>query len=201
MDKIIEKLNKYGIKSLTKTELLKASSIKTDVFNKFIENINTTKEKEEEYSFSSSKEDKEIIKCLCISELYRREVSNNKDFRIKSTSDSLPYFLEYADKKQEHFILLTLNGANEVIKKHVITIGLVNSTQIHPREVFTEAIKDRACFIIVAHNHPSGSLEPSMEDIAITQRLQSSGQIIGIKLLDHIIISTKGHCSIMNLIK
>ena len=100
---------------------------------------------------------------------------------------------------KEYFIVLTLNGANELIKKHVITIGLANKTQIHPREIFSEAIADRACFIIAGHNHPSGSLEPSVEDLAVTEKIKVTGDIIGIKVLDHIIFSKKGHFSIFHL--
>ncbi len=78
----------------------------------------------------------------------------------------------------------------------VITIGLVNKTQIHPREVFADALADRASAIIVAHNHPSGSLQPSPEDIRITGQLKEAGTILGVPLLDHIIFSSRGYYSL-----
>ena len=79
--------------------------------------------------------------------------------------------MNYADRKQEHFLCVTINGANEVITTHVVSIGLANKSQVHPREVFADAITDRASAIILAHNHPSGPLTPSKEDIEVTKRL------------------------------
>jgi DNA repair protein RadC len=78
----------------------------------------------------------------------------------------------------------------------VITVGLVNHSLVHPREVFAEAITDRAASIICVHNHPSGSLEPSSQDIAITQQLRDAGTTLGIPLLDHIIVTKNGYCSL-----
>lgn len=95
-------------------------------------------------------------------------------------------------RPQEHFIAISLNGANEVIASRVLTIGLVNSSQIHPREVFSSAISDRATSIIVAHNHPSGNLSPSVEDKNVTEKLKNAGEILGIKLLDHVILGLGG---------
>ena len=100
-----------------------------------------------------------------------------------------------ADKKQEHFICLSLNGANEVIGNRVVTVGLLNSSQVHPREVFAEVISDRAASVILAHNHPSGVLKPSPEDITINQQLVDAGKILGITVLDHIIITKNGYLS------
>ncbi len=77
----------------------------------------------------------------------------------------------------------------------MLTIGLVNASQIHPREVYSDAITDRASALIVAHNHPSGSLSPSREDIAITTRLKAAGDILGVALLDHVIFAASGYLS------
>jgi DNA repair protein RadC len=114
---------------------------------------------------------------------------------IKKAKDVLPLIMPIADKKQEHFICLSLNGANEVIGNRVVTVGLLNSSQVHPREVFADAISDRAAFVIFAHNHPSGVLKPSPEDITINQQLIDAGKILGITALDHIIITKKGYLS------
>ena len=96
-----------------------------------------------------------------------------------------------------HAILcISLNGANEVIGNRVVTVGLLNTNQVHPREVFVDAISDRAAAIIVAHNHPSGLLKPSPDDMAITRQLVEAGKILGIPVLDHIIITKKGHLSL-----
>lgn len=121
-------------------------------------------------------------------------IENCRDFKLKISKpqDVQPLFVEYIDCPQEHFIVITLNGSNEVISRQTVTIGLVNQTQVHPREVFSLAIKDRAVSIIVGHNHPSGCLEPSAEDLYITEQLTKAGDLIGIDLLDHVIVSEKG---------
>jgi DNA repair protein RadC len=109
--------------------------------------------------------------------------------RVKSPSDIFSLVRHYADRAQERFLCLSLNGAHEVIAVRVVTIGLVNRTIVHPREVFADPIKDRASAVIVAHNHPSGFLQPSGEDTEITLRLKSAADILGIRFLDHIIFS------------
>ncbi len=115
--------------------------------------------------------------------------------RITVPTEVLPLLQHLADRKQEHFICISLNGANEVIAVRTVSVGLVNQTQVHPREVFADPITDRAAAVIVAHNHPSGSLSPSSEDKEITRRLREAGTILGIKLLDHIIFNQKGYFS------
>ncbi|MCP3940266.1 MAG: DNA repair protein RadC [Desulfobacteraceae bacterium] len=104
-----------------------------------------------------------------------------------------------AEKAQEHFVAITMDSKNKIIANRIITIGLLNSSQVHPREVFADAITDRAATMIVAHNHPSGDCYPSPEDIAITKRLVQTGEIIGIPVRDHIIISADEYKSFMEL--
>jgi DNA repair protein RadC len=115
--------------------------------------------------------------------------------KIRSSADVLPLVRHLADRRQEHFIAISLNGAHEVIATRVVTIGLVNSTQVHAREVFSDPISDRACAVIVAHNHPSGCVEPSIEDAQVTKSLREAGRILGIKLLDHIVFGPNSHYS------
>jgi len=115
---------------------------------------------------------------------------------IRNTHDLLPLISYIADKKQEYFLCISLNGANEIIGNRVITVGLLNKNQIHPREVFVDAITDRAASVILAHNHPSGVLSPSPDDILATRQLVDAGKIIGISVLDHIIIARKGFISL-----
>lgn len=114
---------------------------------------------------------------------------------IKEPEDVLPFILFIAKKKQEHFLCISLSAAHEVIGSRIITIGLLNTTQAHPREVFVGAISDRAQSIITAHNHTGGSLKPSQNDITIARQLVDAGKIIGIPMLDHIIITQKGYMS------
>lgn len=127
-------------------------------------------------------------------EFVRRRI-RPEGVKINKPSDVLPLINHFADRSQEHFLCVSLNGAHEVLSLRVITIGLVNKTQVHPREVFADVIAERATAIIVAHNHPSGNLEPSDSDRRLTQQLVEAGQILGIKVLDHIIISKKGFYS------
>jgi len=124
-------------------------------------------------------------------EFARRRI-RPEGFKIGKASDLVPLISHYASKQQEHFLNVTLNGANEVISVRCVSVGLVNCTQVHPREVFADAISDRACSIIVAHNHPSGDLKPSSADIEVTKRLIEAGKILGISVLDHIIVAGKG---------
>jgi DNA repair protein RadC len=109
--------------------------------------------------------------------------------RIRHPGDIFNLIRHHADRRQERFLCLSLNGAHEVLAVRIVTIGLVNRTIIHPREVFADPIHDRASAIVVAHNHPSGSLRPSMEDNEITRRLRASADLLGLNFLDHLIFS------------
>lgn len=99
-------------------------------------------------------------------------------------------------KRQEYFLACTIDGSGHVIAIRIVTIGLLNHSLVHPREVFRDAILDSCSSMIVVHNHPSGSLEPSSQDIAITQQLVQAAGIIGINVIDHIIVAKQGHCSL-----
>ncbi len=92
------------------------------------------------------------------------------------------------DLAQEVFCVLTLNTKNKLIRRHLVSLGTLNSSLVHPREVFRAAVKDSAASVIVAHNHPSGDSSPSAEDIKITRKLIEAGRCIGIDVLDHLII-------------
>jgi len=126
-----------------------------------------------------------------------RRFYGHRERHIQNPADAWQLLQHYADRKREHFICCTLNGAHDVIAVHVITSGLINRTIIHPREIYAEAVADRSCAILVAHNHPSGRLEASSEDIDITRRVQEAGEIIGIPLIDHIIFSESGYISLV----
>lgn len=115
--------------------------------------------------------------------------------RIDNPADAYQLLFHMADRPQEYFFTISLNGAHEQIKTRQISQGLLNKTIVHPREVFSDPIRERAAAIIVAHNHPSGNLTPSKEDKNITMRLVSAGEILGIPVLDHIIFSQKGYMS------
>lgn len=116
---------------------------------------------------------------------------------IKSPTDIVPFVKNYAVCDKEHFLLVTLNGGHEIIQIHVITVGTLNRTLIHPREIFSVAMRDNAAAIIVSHNHPSGNCEPSEEDIQVTETLRKVSVIMGIELLDHVIVSREGYFSFL----
>ena len=116
--------------------------------------------------------------------------------KVCTPADVLPVLEPIRGAEQEHFVVITLNGAGEVINTRVITIGLLNHSLVHPRETFRGAILDNAASVIIAHNHPSGSLDPSPQDLAITEQLKTAGSYIGIQVLDHIIVTKTGYTSL-----
>ena len=130
-------------------------------------------------------------------ELWRRQFEVSERPIIDSPEKAVEQLSDIRDKKQEYFVCLTLDGANRLIAKRIITIGTLTASLVHPREVFADAITDRAASIIVAHNHPSGTLTASSADSEVTQRLEEAGVVLGIKLVDHLIVSSSGHLSIL----
>ncbi len=115
-----------------------------------------------------------------------------KAHSITKAKDIIKAIKSFTHSDREFLIGLYLNSRNQVIAYHVISIGTVNSTIVHPREVFKLAIMKNSCSVIIAHNHPSGGLDPSDADIKTTKRLIAAGKILGIELLDHIIITPAG---------
>ena len=130
-------------------------------------------------------------------ELARRYLLNDERPIIDSPEKAVELLSDIRDKKQEYFVCLTLDGANRLITKRVISIGTLTASLVHPREVFADAISDRAASIIVAHNHPSGSLEASQADKDVTNRLAEAGKLLGITLNDHIIVTKSDYISII----
>jgi len=134
----------------------------------------------------------QILAAIELSKRYL--IKQNK--KITSAEDVYSELKEYRNKKQEYFLVLTLNGASHLIEKRIISIGTLNQSLVHPREVFADAIGDRAAGIIIAHNHPSGQLEASHEDKMVTKRIKEVGKIMGIELLDHVILTKDGYLSL-----
>ena len=127
--------------------------------------------------------------------MVKEEAQRQTIDRITSTQDVFTLLHEYSGKEKEYFLLVTLDGSSHVIEKRVIHIGTLNQSLVHPREVFRPAILDNAAGVIIAHNHPSGTLEASRADIQITQRLKEVAKLVGIELLDHVILSSHGYYS------
>jgi DNA repair protein RadC len=133
---------------------------------------------------------------LAALEFARRRIKP-EGVKIETPADLMPHVRHYADRKQEHFLCASINGANEILNIRVVSIGLVDRTPVHPREVFAEALADRASAIVVAHNHPAGGLEPSPADIEVTKQLKAAGVVMGIALLDHIIFNRTAYFSFL----
>ena len=124
-----------------------------------------------------------------VSERYSREQIPEKV--TLDSSEAVAKFLQKSigRQKKENFVMLSLDTRNNLVKISDISVGTLNASVAHPREVFKEAVQASAAQIIIAHNHPSGSPEPSPEDIALTRRLEEAAKIFGIELLDHIIVT------------
>ena len=115
--------------------------------------------------------------------------------KIGSSEDLLPLLLKERKARTEHFVLFCLNGGNRLISKHVVFKGGMTASLVDPKVIFHLALKKGAAAIIVAHNHPSGAVEPSQEDKGVTRRLEDGCKILGICFLDHIIVGKGGHSS------
>jgi DNA repair protein RadC len=137
------------------------------------------------------------IQILAIAELSKRySSSKNPITKISSAKDVFTFFHNtLKDEKQEHFYILLLNNKNHIISQKLITKGILDSSLIHPREVFNPAIKESAARIILIHNHPSGDPSPSHDDIQTTEKLMQAGDLIDIKVLDHVIIGKDNYWS------
>lgn len=123
--------------------------------------------------------------------------SENKEEVITSPRDVANLVrAKLAFLEREHFIIVLLNTKNKVISIEEISVGSLNNSIVHPREVFKPAIRRSSAAIILAHNHPSGNPEPSSEDIDVTKRLQKAGKLVGIEVLDHLIIGNREYISL-----
>lgn len=136
-----------------------------------------------------------ITEILAAFELSNRYLADSDKPVIDSVEKAVEQLADIRDKKQEYFVVMTLDGANRLIEKRTITIGTLTASLVHPREVFADAITDRAAGIIVAHNHPSGNTDPSKADRDVTKRLNEASKTIGIEFIDHIIVTKNSHSS------
>jgi len=130
-------------------------------------------------------------------EISRRLLSQSPPYKGKQLTEPKKVYnlikTKLKDYHKEHFYVICLNSRNQSVAE--VSIGSLNASIVHPREVFSEAIKNKSASIILAHNHPSGSLEPSEEDLEITKRLIEAGKILGIEVIDHIIVTKEGYLS------
>jgi len=204
-DRPREKLLAKGAESLSDQELLAVllgkGSAQTDVMTlaarlaKVIDENGLGVRAEDLTGFDGVGEAKATL-LLAAMEFARRRIKP-AGVKIETPADVLPLIRHFADRKQEHFLAVTINGANEVLNVRVVSIGLIDRSPVHPREVFADAVVDRASGIIVAHNHPAGGLEPSAPDKETTRQLRQAGEIFGIPMLDHIIFNRNAYFSFL----
>lgn len=131
----------------------------------------------------------EILACF---ELGRRQLKGKKAMLIMDPQDVFEALKDIRNHRKEHFVVFYLDIRNQEIAREVISVGTLDASLVHPREVFEPAVRQAAAHVIVAHNHPSGDPEPSDADIEITKRLKAAGRIMGIALLDHVVVSSGG---------
>lgn len=118
---------------------------------------------------------------------------------IQSVHDVYTMISSLKYKKREHFLAIYLNARQQLITKQIISIGTLDSSIAHPRDVFAPALQHNAAHVIIAHNHPSGDPDPSHADVLLTKRMYHAGKILGVDLIDHIIIAQKGIVSLKEL--
>jgi DNA repair protein RadC len=126
---------------------------------------------------------------------FGRRQNNHTGKQVSKPSDLIPFVHHYAMQEQEHFICVTLNGAHEIIKIRTVSVGTINKTMVHPREVFTGAIKDMAAAVILCHNHPSGNASPSRQDDQLTEHVKQAADLLQIRLADHLIVADRTYYS------
>jgi len=131
-------------------------------------------------------------------ELTKRMLNEGEDTlpKIQKPEDVIAQVTYLRDKKKEYFIVLYLNARNQLLHRETVSIGTLSASLVHPREVFQPAIGLSAASIVLVHNHPSGDSRPSDEDLELTKRLTAAGEIIGIEVLDHIVVSEKSYFSL-----
>ncbi len=136
----------------------------------------------------------EIVACF---ELGKRKLKGKKTNILLTPKDVWEAMADIRSSKKEHFVVFYLNARNQEIEREIISVGTVNTSLVHPREVFEGAIKNNATSIILAHNHPSGDTEPSQDDIEITKKLVHAGKILDIRVVDHVVVTDKEFLSII----
>lgn len=195
-----EKLEKYGPEKLTDSELLAlllGSGIKglnvlrlSKKILKLIEKVGVKKitlEKLLEEKGLGKAKASQIIAVLALG----KRLHDKTKPEILTPQDVWKLCADFRESKREHFVAFYLDTQGRVIERQIISIGTLDASLVHPREVFEPAVSLRAASIIVAHNHPSGNLEPSREDVEITKQLVEAGKILDIQIIDHVIVTNE----------
>ena len=202
-----EKLSARGVSALTDIELLQiviGSGGKNNDFKQIARNLHAVIQKNgadnillEDIKAVKGIGDAKASIIFAALEFWRRKFTKHTSPVIDSPETAARELSFIRDKKQEHFVLLTLDGARRLINTRTITIGTLTSSLVHPREVFSPAIEDRAASIIIGHNHPSGMLNISEQDREVSRCIKQAGELLGILLDDHIVVAGDGFASAM----
>ena len=211
-DRPYERLINLGVESLSNEELLailiksgtKKESSK-DIARKLLSNIGGIKRLNEinfenlkKYDGIGSVKACTLISAIELGKRINNEVDSIKNIKLTSSDLVYKYYKDrLGTKKQEYFYAIYLDNSKKIIEDKLLFIGTINYSLVHPREVFKEAYLSGASAIICVHNHPSGNVLPSKQDIDITNNLISVGKILGIKIVDHVIISNANYYSFL----
>lgn len=206
-DKPREKLLKKGAEYLTDSELLaiilrtgnKSESV-TELSNRILKRIGGVKNlKNMTINTLTQIEGIKLGKAssiLASFELAKRALKNDEPIKFKNTIDMYNYIKnDFLYELQEKFIILLFDKQFKLIKKCEVFKGTIDAVNVYPREIFKEALKENASFIVLAHNHPGGEVMPSIQDDEITKILVKNGQLIGIKVIDHLIVTPNSYFS------
>jgi DNA repair protein RadC len=197
IDRPREKILRYGVNKLTNVELLAAvlaaGNKKADILE-LAQKINELLLFKQDPSLKDLDQIKNLglvkkLQVLAVLELGKRLFSHKQAALILKPEDVWQELGEIRVSKKEHFVIFYLDVKNQILKKEIISIGNLNSSIVHPREVFEKAIINSSAQIIIAHNHPSGDCELSKTDLATTTRLVKAGKILDIEIIDHVIVT------------
>jgi len=188
-----DKLNEAELLAIILEKGIRINESSIDLANKLLKKYNL--HKLSDLSLTELKKEVGEIKALKIKAMFEifkttmRLKRNGFSEPIETAKDVYNHFVDrLKDRKKEYFYALMLDSKNRIIKEELISVGTLNASLVHPREVFKWAIKESANAIILVHNHPSGDCSPSPEDVEISKMISNSGDLLEIKLLDHIII-------------
>ena len=202
-----EKMLKYSARALTNTELLAVllgSGVRGDNVLKVAEDLMRRHGAEGLPALSlegwrSSRGIGKVKACQLTAafELARRIMKSSEgEFRVGSPQEAYEQLRDLKRARKEHLVGLYLDAQNFLIRRETISVGSLNTTRTHPREILQPAILNSALSIVLAHNHPSGSLEPSRDDLDFTRSIARAAELMGISLADHLIVSARGYVSL-----
>ena len=212
VDRPRERFLKKGPEALSKSDLLaillgsgikgkNVQKLSQQVIKKFGKNfLNITVDDLQKVSGIGQAKALQIVSAISLVKRYCVDEKAN-EIIIKNSQDVLSLTCDLREKKKEYLVCLYLNARNVLLKKEIVSIGLLDKTLLHPREIFYPATETNAASVILIHNHPSGDSSPSEKDIQIVEKITQAGEIMGISVVDFVIVSESGHCSFYEKLK